>query len=319
MRTLMDFGLNEAYERVKKLGDTLNEIGSSMIDWEAFRPIINGMYRNHTERGGRPNKDEVLMLKLLVLQQWYGLSDPELERQVADRLSFMKFLGLPETIPDFTTVWNFRERLAKTGRDQMIWEELKRQLDSRGLTVKEGTIQDATFITADPGHAKADTPRGEGAKTRRSKDGTWAKKGAKSFFGYKVHTKLDRDYGLIRELETTTASVHDSQVDLSKKGEVVYRDKAFFGSKAAGYAASMKRAVRGHPLGIRDILRNRRINKKRSPGERHYAVIKCVFKAGHVLVTTVERVGVKMLFTAFGFNLYQLRTLKKQGKLEGLA
>jgi IS5 family transposase len=175
------------------------------------------MYRNHTERGGRPNKDEVLMLKLLVLQQWYGLSDPELERQVADRLSFMKFLRLPETIPDFTTVWNFRERLAETGRDQMIWEELKRQLDSLGLTVKQGMVQDTTFIAADPGHAKADTPRGAGAKTRRSKDGTWAKKGANSFFGYKVHTKLDRDYGLIRELETTTASVHDSQVDLSKK------------------------------------------------------------------------------------------------------
>ncbi len=80
---------------------------------------------------------------------------------------------------------------------------------------------------------------------------------------------------------------------------MVYLDKAFFGSKAAGYAASMKRAVRGHPLGIRDLLRNRRINKKRAPGERHYAVIKCVFKAGHVLVTTVERVKIKMLFTAF--------------------
>jgi IS5 family transposase len=60
----------------------------------------------------------------------------------------------------------------ETGRDRTIWEELQRQLDSRGLTVKEGTIQDATFITANPGHAKADTPRGEEAKTRRSKDGT---------------------------------------------------------------------------------------------------------------------------------------------------
>jgi IS5 family transposase len=62
---------------------------------------------------------------------------------------------------------------------------------------------------------------------------------------------------------------------------------------------------------------NRRINKKRPPGERHYAVIKCVFKAGHVLGTTVERVNVKTLFTAVGFSLYQLYTLKKQGKVEG--
>ena len=55
------------------------------------------------------------------------------------------------------------------------------------LKVKKGIIQDATFITADPGHAKKDKPRGDEAKTRRSKDGTWAKKGSKSFFGYKLN------------------------------------------------------------------------------------------------------------------------------------
>jgi IS5 family transposase len=64
-------------------------------------------------------------------------------------------------------------------------------------------------------------------------------------------------------------------------------------------------------------LRNRRIAKKRAPAERQYAVIKRVFKAGHVLVTTVERVGIKMLFTAFGYKLYQLHTLKKLEKLGG--
>ena len=271
------------------------------------------MYDNRSERGGRPNIDEVVMIKLLVLQQWYGLSDPELERQAVDRLSFMNFLGFPEGIPDFTTVWYFRERLAKTGKDRAIWTELQRQLDALGLKVKQGVAQDATFITADPGHAKADKPRGEEAETRRSKDGTWAKKGSKSYFGYKLHTKLDMEHGLIRELETTTASVHDSQVDLSKKGEVVYRDRGYHGAVARGYSATMKRGARDHPIGIMDKLRNLRISKKRSPVERHYAVIKRVFEAGHVLVTTVSRVNVKMIFTAFCFDLYQLRTLKKQG------
>jgi len=316
MKTLVGFGLQEAYKQMAKLGDRLGEI-ESMMDWTAFRPILSGMYANKTERGGRPNIDEVLMLKLLVLQQWYGLSDPELERQVADRLSFRKFLGFPETIPDFTTVWNFRERLTESGRDRAIWEELQRQLNLHGLTVKQGMVQDATFITADPGHAKADTSRGEEAKTRRSKDGTWAKKDAKSYFGYKLHTKLDVDHGLIRELETTTASLHDSQVDLSKEGEVVYRDKGYHGAEAKGHAATMKRAARGHPLSIWDRLRNRRIAKKRAPAERQYAVIKCVFKAGHVLVTTVERVKIKMLFTAFCYNLYQVYTLQNKRAVEG--
>ncbi|MEA2075413.1 MAG: IS5 family transposase [Euryarchaeota archaeon] len=312
METLIGFGQKEAYKRVEQLGDRLAEI-KSLMDWEAFRPIVGDMYDNRSERGGRPNIDEVVMVKLLVLQQWYGLSDPELERQAVDRLSFMNFLGFPEDIPDFTTVWYFRERLAKTGNDRAIWTELQRQLDAFGLKVKQGVAQDATFITADPGHAKADKPRGEEAETRRSKDGTWAKKGSKSYFGYKLHTKQDTEYGFIRELETTTASVHDSQIDLSKKGEVVYRDRGYHGAVAKGYSATMKRGARGHPLGIMDKLRNLRISKKRAPVERHYAVIKRVFKAGHVLVTTVSRVNVKMIFTAFCFDLYQLVTLRKKG------
>ena len=57
--------------------------------------------------------------------------------------------------------------------------------------MKQGVVQDATFITADPGHAKADKPRGEEAETRRSTDDSWAKKGSKSYFGYKLHSKLD--------------------------------------------------------------------------------------------------------------------------------
>jgi len=308
MDSFNSYLFRKAYKEVEKLGDKLARI-EPLIDWEAFRPIIQGLYDNKTPKGGRPNVDEVVMVKLLVLQQWYGLSDPELERQATDRISFRRFLGYPDRVPDSTTMWLFRERLADTGRDKAVWEELQRQLDEKGLKVKKGVVQDATFITSDPGHAKKDKPRGEEAKTRRSRDGRWAKKGSKSSFGYKLHTKSDVDLGLIRDLETTTASVHDSQVDLSRPGEVVYRDKGYFGVEPRGYSATMRRGVRGRPLGIRDRLRNRRINRKRAPGERPFAVIKRVFGAGHVLVTTVQRVRVKMVFSCFCFNLVQLGTL----------
>ena len=309
MSTFRTYMLRKAYENVKKNGDKLAE-AEHLIDWDAFRPIITPMYHNKSPRGGRPNVDEVVMVKLLVLQQWYGLSDPELERQVDDRLSFQRFLGYPEKAPDYSTVWQFRERLAESGRDRLVWEELQRQLDEKGLKVKKGVVQDATFITADPGHAPADKPRGGEAKTRRSRDGTWAKKGSKSSFGFKLHSKTDGDYGLIRDLETTPANVHDSRVDLSEEGEVVYRDKGYFGVEPRGWDATMKRAVRGHPLGIRDRLRNRRINRKRAPGERPFALIKRVFNAGHVLVTTVQRVRVKMVFACLCFNLVQLGSLR---------
>jgi len=100
---------------------------------------------------------------------------------------------------------------------------------------------------------------------------------------------------------------------LSEENEVVYRDRGYFGAEAKGFAATMKKAVRGHPLGIKNIIRNKRISSKRIPKERVYAVTKNVFNSGTILVTTVERVNVKMLFTAFCYNLYQLRTLKRKG------
>ena len=252
------------------------------------------------------------MVKLLVLQSMYGLSDPELERLTNDRISFLKFFGFPEKIPDQSTIWYFRERLIKKKKLELIWEELRRQENVLGLKIRKGTIQDATFITADPGHAPADKPCGNLAKTRRSKEGTWTKK-SKSYFGFKVHSKEDCDYGLIWEIQTSTASLHDRQIDLSKEGEVVYRDKGYFGVKPLGFDATMKRDVRNHPIGIWDKLRNKRIARKRSPGERPYAVIKTVFKSAHTMVTTIVRVHAKMIFAAMGLNISHIRTFKHRG------
>jgi len=305
MDSFKSYLFRQVYKDVEKLGDRLAE-AEPHIDWEKFKPILDGLYTNDGPQGGRPNIDEVLMVKMLVLQAWYGLSDPELERQAVDRISFRRFLGYPESIPDATTVWLFRERLAETGRDRLLWAELQRQLDEKGLTVKKGVAQDASFITADPGSSG---PRGEESETRRSRDGDWAKREKGSVFGYKIHTKADTDLCLVRELETTAASVHDSRVDLSLPGEAVYRDKGYFGVEPRGWDATMRRGVRGHPLGIWDRLRNRRINKWRAPVERVFAVLKRVFRGGHVLVTTVERVHVKMVFSCLCFNLLQLRGL----------
>jgi IS5 family transposase len=311
MKSFEHYFMNKQYARVQELGDRLAEI-DPLIDWEVFRPIIREMYDNRTEKGGRPNNDEIVMVKMLVLQAWYGLSDPELERQANDRISFHKFLGFPERIPDRATVWAFRERLIDTGRDERIWEELQRQIDTKGLKVKEGVIQDATFITADPGHQRVNEPRGPAVKTRRNKDGEWTKKHGKSYFGHKLHTLTDMDYGLIRRLETTTAEIHDSQIDLSEPGEVVYRDRGYFGAPCRGYNATMDRNVRGHPITEKQKNRNKRISRKRAPGERPYAVIKNIFKSGHQIVTTTLRTHTKNIFTCFSYNLLQLNTLTKK-------
>jgi IS5 family transposase len=309
MRTLIDFSILQEYnQKVLPRGDKLLSI-AGLVDWKRFLPIGDGLYKNNTERGGRPHIDIIIMIKLLVLQEMFGLSDPQLELQVADRISFRVFLGTTEVIPDYTTVWLFRKRLEETGKCDDIWYEFTNQLRAKGYDVRKGVIQDASFITSDPGHAKKDVPRGDEAKTRRSKDGTWATKGKKSNFGYKAHVKVDAEHQFIWAVKTTTASLHDSQVDLAEVGEVRYGDKAYSGAKTKGYDASMKRAARGHPLGISDILRNERISKKRSPVERCFSVIKTVFRSGHIMVTTVEKATVKVMFKAIGYNLYNLHGL----------
>jgi IS5 family transposase len=308
MNSLMAWGLREAYRNIEKSGNRLLRI-SDLIDWLPIRQILEEMYDNKSEKGGRPNCDPILMFRILLLQEWYGLSDLEAEKQIADRISFMGFLGFPDMVPDSRTIWLFKNRMKETGADDLVWAELQRQLDAKGLKVKRGTIQDATFIESDPGSSKK--PRGEEAKTRRSRDGTSAKKGNEIHFGYKLHSKIDIDYCLIRDIETTTASLHDSQVDLSTKGEVVLRDKGYFGAPAKGDDFTMKRRTTEYPLDELDKQRNKLISRLRSPGERPFSVIKRVFRAGRVMVTTVQRVHVKMVVAAFAFNLYQLCTLKK--------
>ena len=299
--TLQRLSQNQPKTRLSQISD--------LIDWMPIRQRLDEMYHNKSEKGGRPNCDVILMFKILILQQWFGLNDLEVERQMADRISFMSFLGFPNPSPDSRTIWLFKERMAETGMDKVVWAELQRQLDAMGLKVKRGTMQDATFIEAD--HGSSNKPRGDEAKTRRSKDGTWAKKGDETHFGYKFHQKTDIDYCLIREFATTTASLHDSQIDLSVEGEPVFRDRGYFGAKAKGIDFTMKRRTTEKPLEELDKERNRLISKVRSPGERPHAVIKRIFNSGRVLVTTVRRVSVKMMVTAFAFNLYQLCTLKK--------
>src|SRR5512136_2418327 len=120
---------------------------------------------------------------------WYGLSDQRMELEMAKNISFMRFLDFQDSIPDSTTIWLFRERLKEKELLNAIWQELQRQLAAKGLTVKEGGIQDAPFITSDPGRS-GNKKRGDEARTRRSKDGTWAKKGGNSISGISFTSKL---------------------------------------------------------------------------------------------------------------------------------
>ncbi len=129
------------------------------------------------------------MVKILLLQQWYNLSDPQIEREIRDRISFMKFLGFPEKLPDRNTIWYFRERLSGTGEDRIVFNNIRDQIMAKRIRIRKGTIQDASFIEADKGeYGKSKGPE---ANTRRSKDGSSAIKNNEKHFGYKAHTLVN--------------------------------------------------------------------------------------------------------------------------------
>ena len=232
------FILREQYRKVQGLGDRL-DLMKGQIDWEAFRPIVAGVYRDNKQEGGRPHTDEVIIVRALLLQSWYGLSDEQLEYQCNDRLSFRAFLGFPENVPDFSTVWLARERLKEAGMDAAIWAELQRQLDEKGFTIAKGVIQDATFVEAERGRARQAREKKaekEGKvieytdkqQAHMDKDGTYTTKHGQVHYGYKMHVKSDVKHGLIRDMETTTAKDHDGKTNLvGDEDGKAYRDRGY--------------------------------------------------------------------------------------------
>jgi IS5 family transposase len=217
------------------------------------------------------------------------------EREIRDRISFMKFLGFPEKFPDRNTIWYFRERLSKTGKDRLVFNEIRDQIMVKRIRIKKDTMHDTSFIESD--REEYGKHSGEDANTRRSKDGKSATKNHEHHFGYKAHT-LVNEIKVVEKLSVTLANAHDSRIDLSIPGIVCYRDKGYFGSEYRGINGTMDRSVRGHPLPVKSIRRNLRIPRIRSAVEHPYAFFKGMFHFFHVMVTTVQRVRVKTYFTA---------------------
>jgi len=304
MESLIDFALNSKYEKVKKLRPRLEKM-KTLLDWNKFAELFPKKESNI----GRPKYEKILMVKTLFLQSWYSISDEEIEFQIYDRLSFQQFLDYPKKIPDHSTIWRFREELADGDIIDKIWAELQRQIKQKGIKISKGVIQDASFIKADPGKKNSGmVGRGKEARTTRSRDGTWTKKGKKSIFGFKSHTKVDLKSKIITEVAVTTAKTFDGNVDLANLDEIVYRDRCYTGSgtRARGNA-SMKRGN----LTPKQKLRNKRISKKRCRGEHPYGTMHRSFKAGRTKLTTIYRVFTQNVFSCMAYNLHRLHFLLK--------
>src|SRR5215471_12393478 len=119
----------------------------AVLDWGRLRALLGK--RGGTGPGNTSYPAEVL-LRCLLLGVWHALSDPALEAQVRDRISFRRFAGfsLSDITPDHSTLWRFREELKRDGLVDRVFEEINRQLDDKGLIMKRGTLVDASFIQA---------------------------------------------------------------------------------------------------------------------------------------------------------------------------
>lgn len=117
------------------------------FDWAPFEEMLNVIYDNEQ---GRPSYPPLLMFKVLLLQQWYDLSDPMTEEALSDRLSFRRFAGLSlsDSTPDYSTISRFRAQMDAHALGSSVFEELSRQLDGHGLIVRKGTLMDASIVSA---------------------------------------------------------------------------------------------------------------------------------------------------------------------------
>src|SRR3954453_12324197 len=147
-------GFFDADKRLQALsarGDPLEAI-DHLVPWESFRAEIEAVVLTPDElkksSAGRKPFDAILMFRMLVLQALNNLSDEQVEYQVRDRLSFSRFLGLAieDSIPDATTLWLFREKLARAEMIEKLFDRFDQHLAAKGYMARGGQIIDASIV-----------------------------------------------------------------------------------------------------------------------------------------------------------------------------
>jgi len=223
------FDLSDRYASLDAKKDPLVAI-DVVVPWEEFRPTLERVWRKpeaeRKSRAGRKPTDAVLMFKTLVLSALYNLSDDQIEYQVRDRLSFMRFLGLGlgDPVPDAKTVWLYREALAQAGMVEALFTQFDGHLARQGYIARGGQILDASIVPVPKNHNTREdnkaikagqTPEGWADKpamrSQKDTDARWTQKHGKSHYGYKNHVNVDRTHKLVRRYHVSDAALHDRQ------------------------------------------------------------------------------------------------------------
>lgn len=311
-----------------------------LLDWAAISGELKGLYRRESSGAGGPEPYTPLsMFKLVLLGQWHGLSDAQLEQALKVRLDFMVFTGFEPAageLPDASTICRFRGRLVNAGLDQKLMRLINTQLEHLGLKVQgaRGAIIDATIIPS------AARPRqhieAEGAQPHviDSADGEarWVKKGNRAFFGYRGHTAVESEDGYVEHLEVRPANEAETtklpalverlasgvEAVLADKGYASRANREFLKQRGIGDLIQHK-GSRGHP--VHPLLKafNKKIGGIRFKVEQAFGTMKRKFHLARARYFGAAKVQAQMCWAAIGMNLLKAHRKLKALEAAGIA
>jgi IS5 family transposase len=231
---------------------------------------------------------------------------------------------LDQKMPDHSTIWRFRERLAASGVATAAFNCVTAQIEKAGLVLKKGTLIDASLVPAavnkpePPASGLPPDPDGRPAsklvRSALDPDAAWTKKNGVRYFGYKAHVALDMESRIIRRLAFTPANINDTScADALICGDerTVYADKAY-DSKARS-AALKARGIRNgimrrwhwswRPPSRWERRRNELLVKRRAPIEPLFALLKNVYGFARARYRGLVRNAAALQLAAAAINI----------------
>lgn len=330
-----DLAVEKHADKNRALG-VLNQLNHT-IDWDPVDKLLDKFYHTGKAEEGGKAYPALLLFKCLLLQKWFQIqSDPELESQINDRISFKSFLGLPidQPAPDHSTFSRFRSRLSKKAMISLN-SALLNQFNQHGLSINEGIAVDARLVKsaskpisgekiselrtkqndADANLDKNGNPR----KFSRDLESDWTVKNDVPHYGLKEHAAVDIENGFVLSTSITPASHSDStylpyttiySMHTDQKIDIVYADKGYAGAPNRDFLALNKIAdgiMRKNNINAEltetEIKRNKSISKKRYIVEQYFGICTLYDDNKRARFTTILKNTIDAMFRQFAFNL----------------
>ncbi|EIC28645.1 MULTISPECIES: IS5 family transposase [Methylomicrobium] len=283
-----------------------------VVPWSLWASRIAPHYPT-AGRGRRPFP-LATMLRIHLMQQWFGYSDPAMEEVLHDMPLLREFAGLDageDALPDETTILKFRHLLERHQLAQTLFDETAALLAEKGLLLRQGTIVDATLIAAPPST--------KNRARKRDAEMSSTKKGNNYHFGMKAHIGVDAESGLVHTVEMTTAKVADgvmTEALLHGEERVVLGDRAYTrkdrnlaADRLEGepvWAFPFKRG-KGEELPVEQALHNHMLAPLRAMVEHPFRIVKRQFGYTKVRYRGLFK-NAQQLYLLFALgNLYHVR------------